>query len=276
MLGLVVPCDDNPILCFLEIDHVLQTSTRQACAASADAFAALTLENIAPIICSGQTDAELRYLMAAMDVWHPFIVEDGSAVCIPRGYFGHHIPEASPGAFNDVIEFNRAYPSVTDTVSDIAKRLDLDIVRLTRCSASAGAARFGFTPTLTARALQRKYGEVFQLRVPNEFALARLLRALRGEHLRCTRRGQNVYVVANQGGVAATAALREVFEQHFAGVRTVGLVGPQSAGIAATFELTCGVECRTLREVAQTTLRVAHDIRTVGKPLSPKSGLFSV
>ena len=111
------------------------------------------------------------------------------------------------------------------------------------------------------------YGEVLRLREPDEFALARLERALRREHLRCTRRGTNIYVVPDCGGGLAAASLQRMFEHHVAGVRAVGFIGKESAGIvAADVDSIIGLTAPTLADVAHIVVQVAKSIRLTTTP----------
>ena len=263
---------EPPLLCFLEIDDVLRAVPRDSYAAPAEAFARLEASNIAPVVCSGGTRAELGYLLRAMDVWQPFIAEDGSAICIPRGYFGDTHSPAGVDASYEVVEFGSAHHTVSKIISTVAERLNLEILRLTNCSLATAIVTFGFAPPVARRARQRLYGEVLRLRDANEFALARLERALRREHLRCTRRGTNIYVVPDCCGRLATASLQRMFEHHVAGVRTVGFIGSEEAGIVASdVDPVIRLTAPTLADVAHIIVQAATRIRSRGRA-SPTVG----
>lgn len=53
--------------------------------------------NIPIIFCSAKTRAEQEIFRARMGINDPFIVEDGSAIYIPRGYFKRRCGEPTNG-----------------------------------------------------------------------------------------------------------------------------------------------------------------------------------
>jgi mannosyl-3-phosphoglycerate phosphatase len=182
-------CTDRPVVCFLEIDDLLMTASREAYRAAASAFVALDRQNIAIVLSSGQTHGELAYITRSLRFWHPFIAEDGSAIGLPHGYFATGVPDASRGFFWDVIDYGPSYRAVRDIVSAVARRLEIDVIRLSQLDTAHAASEFGVAGHLASRAIKRSYGEVLRPCDDSEASMVRLIAALQAERLRCTRRG---------------------------------------------------------------------------------------
>ena len=256
---------DRPIVCFLEIDDLLVTATKADWRTATSAFASLDRRNVAIVLCSGRTHGELAALTRALGFWHPFIAEDGCAICLPHAYFVRGVPDASQGFFWDVIDYGRSYRGVTMVVKTVARRLEIDIPPPGDAEAGPAPSVFSFPRSLASRAIKRSYGEVFRLPVGSEASTDRLVAALRAEGLRCTQRGRDLYVVPDHGGSRAVLRLRRLFLEHFADVQFVGITTPGGAGLVPAVMDTClDAGCATLRAVAQLTTDVVEEVRLFG------------
>jgi predicted mannosyl-3-phosphoglycerate phosphatase (HAD superfamily) len=244
----------SPVVVFVEADSVVLPATRQDCETALDAFADLARDNIAMVLCSGATRSQLDSLASALDIWHPFICEDGSAVFVPQGYFGADVPGARRRGSWEVVEFARAHRAVIETVADTAARLGIEIVAASGMAPAAAAVAFGWPTAVARRAVKRQYGEVFRLRHPDPFARARLVRRLRREPLRCTRRGFDNYVVPDTGGADAVALLLALFDRYCPAVRALGLAhGERSGIVAAALDGVLEIDCPDLQALAHVT-----------------------
>lgn len=256
---------DRPVVCFLEIDDLLVTATRDACKAAAAAFSALDRRNIAIVLCSGQTHGELAYITRALGFWHPFIAEDGSAIGLPHAYFSRSIADATRGFFWDVIDYGRSHRAVGTVITSVAQRLQIVVTRLSQVDAGRAEREFGLARPLATRALKRAYGEVLHVEDGSDASLEQLRAALSAERLRCTRRGRALYVVPNYGGSRAVLRLRRLFLEHFADVQFVGLATPRASGLVPAVLDTClDVNCATLRSAAQLIADVVDEVRLFG------------
>jgi mannosyl-3-phosphoglycerate phosphatase len=256
---------DRPVVCFLEIDDLLVTATRDVCKEASAAFAALDRRNIAIVLCSGQTHGELAHITRAFGFWHPFIAEDGSAIVLPHAYFSRSVADASLGFFWDVIDYGRSHRAVGDIISRVAAQLQIDVLRLGGLDAARAERQFGVVRQLASRAVKRTYGDVLRVRDGREDSLDRLAGALRSERLRCTRRGRDLYVVPDHGGSRAVLRLRRLFLEHFADVQFVGLTTASGAGLVpAVLDPCVDVACATLRGTAQLIADVVDEVRLFG------------
>lgn len=74
-------------LFFSDLDGTLLDSDTYEATGAVEALACLKQSGIPLIFCSSKTFEEQRFYQQKFDIHAPFIVENGSAVCIPEGYF---------------------------------------------------------------------------------------------------------------------------------------------------------------------------------------------
>lgn len=76
------------MIIFTDLDGTLLDYQGYTWRPAADALRALKERDVPIVFCSSKTRGEQQALQAEIGIRAPFIVENGSAVVIPRGYFG--------------------------------------------------------------------------------------------------------------------------------------------------------------------------------------------
>ncbi len=79
-------------LIFTDLDGSLLDHNTYSFAPAAELLLALEQQQIPVIPVTSKTRAEVMALRQTLHNQHPFIIENGAAICIPRGYF-RHCPE---------------------------------------------------------------------------------------------------------------------------------------------------------------------------------------
>jgi mannosyl-3-phosphoglycerate phosphatase len=108
-----------PVIVFSDVDVVLGDLPRPEVGM---AFDALAREDIALILCSGKTRAELEYVCQRFGHELPFLCEHGGALVVPREYFGFTIPHARERAGSYFVEYGDSYGVVVDALRRTAER----------------------------------------------------------------------------------------------------------------------------------------------------------
>jgi mannosyl-3-phosphoglycerate phosphatase len=220
-----------PIVLFSDVDDVLLDR------ALTDGFGEATRildviaeEDIPLVFCSGKTRAELELVYQELDISHPFISEDGSAVFVPYGYFGFDIPNARDVAGYQVIEFGRPYAQVVDALHRTAGRLNIGISGFSDMSVEEVAGDCQLSLMQARLAKLREYEEPFRITDGAGGARNRLVRALRAERLGCTNRGAYEYagVLVDMG--PGVELLCDLFRRTHESVLTIG-VGDSEDGM---------------------------------------------
>ncbi len=80
--------------------------------------------NIPIIFCSAKTRAEQEIFRARMGINDPFIVEDGSAIYIPRGYFKRRCGEPTNGY--EVIVLGVRYKEIVKRIEELRRRYRIE------------------------------------------------------------------------------------------------------------------------------------------------------
>ena len=86
MTRLPIP-PDRPLVLFTDLDGTLIDHHSYSADAARDALDMLDRRGVPVVFCSSKTFAEQLYLQQQLDLSHPFILENGSAVAVPKGYF---------------------------------------------------------------------------------------------------------------------------------------------------------------------------------------------
>lgn len=76
--------------------------------------------NVPIIFCSAKTRTEQEVIRKKMEIYHPFIVEDGSAVYMPAGYFGERKGEVINGY--EVIILGVRFEEIAKEIEKVRKR----------------------------------------------------------------------------------------------------------------------------------------------------------
>ena len=251
-----------PVLAFLEIDSALSGATDADLSSAASVFAEFEAHNIAPILCTGGTSRELGYFARRLEIRHPLVAEDGSGLFIPRGYFGAAVRGARVESMWEVIEFGRTRQRVIDVIAGVAGHLDIAVDMLSHTHARQACQRFGIGSAAGRRVTRRLYGEIIRVRGASEFVTARLRRALRAAHMRCTSRGPHLYVVPDQGGTVTVACLRDLYQQHCDHVIALTMVDPHAAAITVpACDVVAAVKPDSLSGIAHLTFQMATESR---------------
>ena len=110
----------------------------------------LNREGIPVILWSSGTRAELEWVRTELGNAHPFFVENGSALYLPRGYFPVIPLVAYDVGEHHVIEFGCSHQRAAGTLQAVATQLGIPVTRFSDRSVSEIAAEYGIS--LTPRA----------------------------------------------------------------------------------------------------------------------------
>src|SRR5690242_8205918 len=100
------------LIVFTDLDGTLLDAETYAFDASREALDALRARSVPLIPASSKTRAEIERLRADLDHHHPFIVENGGGMFIPKGYFDFPLEGAVLRGPYQVIEFGLPYAAL--------------------------------------------------------------------------------------------------------------------------------------------------------------------
>jgi hypothetical protein len=174
------------IVVFSNVDGVLFDVDTTLSRSAAKTFAELASGNVAVVLCSAKTRAEIEYIQQKLGISHPFICEHGSGVLIPDGYFETAIPQTRRCGGYAAVDFGGSYSAISKTLRRVADRSNVDIVSFSELSIDEVAGYCGL-PLLVARlAKLRDYEEPFRILDDTPNARSRLLKGLHAAGLGVT------------------------------------------------------------------------------------------
>jgi predicted mannosyl-3-phosphoglycerate phosphatase (HAD superfamily) len=211
-----------PMIVFSNVDEVLGRPTEWAFSDAAKTLKGLEREAVPLVLCSNKTRAEIEAVQQALDIYHPFVCEGGSAAFVPVGYFQFDVPEAREVAGYQAIELGRPYPEVVEALRRTASRQKIAVVGFNDMSVEE-VARDCHLSLLEARlAKLREYGERFRVVDPDQETHQRLYKALEGAHLHCFGTERYPHVGAAIDTRLAASLLYALFRRAFGAVLSVG------------------------------------------------------
>jgi mannosyl-3-phosphoglycerate phosphatase len=211
------------IVVFSDVDAILVDPHMPPFAASASVLRRLLAEDVALVLCSSKTRAELEFIQHELGVNAPFICENGAAVFIPSGYFEFDIPNARELAGYQAVEFGAAHSGIVQTLHRAAEKLRIEIACFSEMSIEE-VARECRLPLLHARlAKLREYGERFTTLDPNPAVRSRLFKALHAAGLRCLNGDPYDFLGAPVDNRLGVSLLNGLYRRESAAVTTIAV-----------------------------------------------------
>lgn len=184
------------------------------------------------VFCSSKTRVEQEVYRQALHLQTPFIVENGSAILIPEGYFSFSLREEAALAPCDTREV-AGYQAIL-----LGKPADYIRKCIAEARSEAGIQPRGYADLspeeimrltgldrhAAARAAQRDYSETLLLSDPGSGGWQRFLKLLDTRGLQCVSGGK-FYTVMGKGSDKgkAVSLLNALFRRAYGEIRSVGL-----------------------------------------------------
>lgn len=175
------------------------------------------------ILCSSKTRVEQRHLQRTLNLNDPFIVENGSAIIIPEGYFGVDIPGGRMADGYLILELGISSATVRRAAEEASRTTGIPLQGFSDLSVEEVGRITGLDPAAAARARQREYSEtiVTPLSPDQHFRLAEALSA-RGLKMESGGRFYTITATDSHKG-AAVRRLTKLYRQEYGAVLTIGI-----------------------------------------------------
>ena len=173
------------------------------------------------ILVTSKTRAEVEFWRGRLEHQHPFIVENGGAAFVPRGYFPKPVPGAREVGPYEVIEWGTAYEALVADLGTCSERSRCRVWGFHDMTAHEVAAACDFPLEQAILAKQRQYDEPFLVRDPD--LADGLASAIEELGRRWTRGGRFWHILGTNDKAAAVVALSTLFQQYYGPLRTIGL-----------------------------------------------------
>lgn len=174
------------------------------------------------VFCSSKTRSEQVELRSRLGIKDPFIVEDGGAVYIERGYFTFRFADGRSRGPHLVVEFGTPYREVRRIVSAVAEETGISLRGYGDMDAAAVAALTGLDIDTARRAMEREYEETLVID-PDPEELARLGEAFASHGLTMTRGSSFLGVKGTHDKGTAVRRLIGLYRRQYGDIVSVGI-----------------------------------------------------
>ncbi|HEU65249.1 MAG TPA: mannosyl-3-phosphoglycerate phosphatase, partial [Chloroflexi bacterium] len=180
-------------------------------------------ENGIPIICcSAKTRAEQEVYRSELGLFHPFIVENGSAIFIPRTYFPFSFDYHKSVDDLLAIELGIPYSKVRELLDKIRRETDFRLRGFGDMSAAEVAEITGLNIEFARLARQREYDETVKLDISGK-DLSKFLEKLGEAGLNWAYGGRLYHIMGGGDKGKAVETLTGLYRKMWGEIRTIGL-----------------------------------------------------
>jgi mannosyl-3-phosphoglycerate phosphatase len=173
------------------------------------------------VLCSSKTSAEMAHWRERMDNRDPFIVENGGAIYIPRGYFPFTPGDSYPRGAYDVIQLGSPYERLVAALRQAAAESGCAVRGFHEMSVAEVCLLTGLTVRQSEYAKRREYDEPFEILGDSP---ERLLAAIERHGFRWTRGGRLYHILGRNDKALAVRRLVFLFTQASgSSVTTIGV-----------------------------------------------------
>lgn len=212
---------ETPVVVFADVDGLLRDPSPCMLAQAREAVRVLRDDQVAIVLCSLRTRAELEVLQQEIGICEPFVAEGGAAAFLPSDYFGFHVPCARDVAGYRAIEFGQPYDDVVRVLRATARRLSVEVEGFSDMSVEAVSSAAHLSLLRARLATLREYVEPFTVRDSRAAARTRLLSALRSAGMFSVTRAPFDYLGGTMGYQQAVGVLRGLYERACGTVLTI-------------------------------------------------------
>jgi mannosyl-3-phosphoglycerate phosphatase len=151
------------ILVFTDLDGTLLDADTYSWQPALPALELLRKRAIPLILASSKTRAEMEPIRYQLGLHEPFIVENGGALFMPKGYFPFALSESGVKGPYQVIEIGTPYVKLRSKLREIGQALGCKLKGFGDMSAEEIRERTGLTQAEAVLAKQREYDEPFAI-----------------------------------------------------------------------------------------------------------------
>jgi mannosyl-3-phosphoglycerate phosphatase len=176
--------------------------------------------DVSIVIDSSKTRAEIEYYLKKLRLNEPFIVENGSAIFIPKGYFSFPYEFVKETQLYQVIELGVNYSSIRNKLEIVRKKSKATIIGFGDMTVKEVAIDAGLSIDLAILSKKREYDEPFKIVAGCE---AEVLLAIEKEQLCYTRGGRYFHLLGKTDKGNALVHLKQLYLKKFQHIVTIGI-----------------------------------------------------
>ena len=211
------------LIVFTDLDGTLLDHDSYSFKAAAPALKELKARKIPLVLCSSKTKAEMLPLTKKLGLNHPFVVENGGAVYIPRNYFPFALPTARVRTGFQVLELGERYQKLIRSLADAAQTSGVKAKGFSSMTEREVAKLCGLDAASARLARRREYDEPFVLDEADANQKRRFFSWIQQRGLRWRQGGRFLHLMGNNDKGLAASRMIELYRQLYGTIQTVGL-----------------------------------------------------
>ena len=209
------------IVVFTDLDGTLLDADTYAWEMARPALQQLKSRGIPLVLATGKTRDESEFWRSLLRIGDPFIVENGGAAFIPKGYFPFPIPDAISRDGYQILEWGTPYDVLTNALETASRASCCRIVGSHQMDAATIGVGCGIPLVQAVPAGRREYDEPFRILEPAR--AGRLLAELEVRGLHLIQGGRFHHVCGANDKAVAVQAIAGCFRRLHEHVTTIGL-----------------------------------------------------
>lgn len=210
------------IVIFTDLDGTLLDHDTYSCEMVMPLVASLSKAGIAIVFCSSKTRVEQEVYRKKLGIASPFIVEDGGAIFISKGYFPFSYEYHRVTRGYQVIELGMPYREIRRILGEIREKNNLAIRGFGDMDAAQIAGITGLDVSQAKLAKKREYEETLNL-TGSEQEIRFILSKIEESGLKWSRGGRFYSVSGGSNKGTATSVLIELFSRKLGRIKTIGV-----------------------------------------------------
>lgn len=213
--------DSGQMIIFSDLDGTLLDHRTYSFEPAQPALEAIQAAGIPLVLCTSKTRAETERWRRELGNVHPFVVENGGAAFIPRGYFPSESDLGKVVEDYSVLEFGRSYSELRQALAKIRSKTRLPVRGFGDMTVGEIAHLCSFRREDAVLAADRAYDE--PLFTADAATLARVAREAESMGLTIVRGGRFAHLVGGCDKGRAVLVLRSLYAQSMGPVLSVGI-----------------------------------------------------
>ena len=201
---------------FSDLDGTLLDAVTYSHGAADEALNELRSHHIPLVLVSSKTRAEMEPLRFRLRLEHPFVVENGGGIVIPKGYFAFPLEEAVLRGEYQVVDRGVPYARLRAVLQELQQSFGRELRGFGDMTSEEIAQHTGLSITEAHLAKQREYDEPFLLEAPSE-RLEQMRREAHARGLQCVGGGRFFHLMGMQDKGAAVRLLAGWYGRHYGG-----------------------------------------------------------
>lgn len=188
--------------------------------AARPALKVLSDRRIPLVFCTSKTRAEVEVHRSQLGNRHPFIVENGGALYVPKRYFPVCINATVYRDEYAVIEFGSPYQELVECLTGASVESGCSVRGFHQMSVEEISERCNMPIPIAGFASQREYDEPFEILDGDK---SRLMQAILKRKMRCTQGGSFYHILGANDKAHCVSLLLHFYARNVKNVVSVGL-----------------------------------------------------